>query len=212
MEKKHKIIIAVAVAVILLIGLGVWGYGYWQKSQEAQLGYLQFNDFIKQSNNSEVYYTNQKLGLQFKIPEGWTAGPSVMDSLALFSPDYTDFKETDPTRMFLPKTGCWIGVSAKKTVNDDADYAITKDRLDHQDILSTLNMKNETYDVVSVSGKTMLRRDLIIDSNKNNTGKFLTIEFAENNKYYRFETYLFGQDQEKCSQIFDDFLKTVSLY
>lgn len=210
MDKKLKIIIGV-VLLIVAIGAIFFIYKKWQNAQEEKLGYLQFSDFIKQENNGDIYYQNQESALYFKVPNGWTAYPSQIASMALSSPDFVDFKETDPARAFIPKTGCWIGVSVKNTLSDDADYAITKDRLEHQDILSTLNIKNETYSVFNVGGTAMLKTEFIIDSNKDNMGKNISIEFSEKNKFYLFDTYLFGEDQEKCSQIFDDFLKTVSL-
>jgi len=49
----------------------------------------------------------------------------------------------------------------------------------------------------------MLKREFIIDSNKDNIGKNVSVKFADNNRYYIFETYLFGQESGKCSQIFE---------
>lgn len=210
MDKKLKIIIGVVV-LVLAVAAAFFVFQKWQNAQKSKLGYLQFEDFTKQEDNGEIYYGNQESALYFKVPNSWTAIPSQLASVALNSSDFVDFKETDPARAFIPKTGCWIGLSVKNTLSDDADYAITKDRLEHQDIISTLNTSQDTYKIIFLGNRSALFMNHLSNSNKDNVGNFLSVEFIENNKYYRIDTSLFGKDQEKCSQAFDDFLKTVSL-
>lgn len=210
MKKGLKIIIGV-VGFLVIAGLAFYFWQYLQQKQEENLGYVQFNSFAKQEANGEIYFENKEAGLKFKIPQGWNYYESHIASIALSSPDFIDFKETDSTKSFIPKTGCWIGVSVKNSLSDDADYAITKDRLSHSDLLETINRRDLIYSTVLVDGKNLLKKDYLVDNNKDNIMNFLSVELAQKNKLYSFNTTISGDNKEKCSQIFDEFLTSISI-
>jgi hypothetical protein len=207
MNKKLKIIIGAAVLVIIIV-LAFFFWQNWPQKQEGKLGYVQFDSFVKQETNGQVWYENKDAGIKFMVPDGWNINASQLASIALTSPDFKPFNDK-PSAASIPSTGCWIGVSVKNTVSDDADYAITRDRLSHQDILSSINTSKKTYTVIDVGRVNMLKTSLTIDSNKDNVGSAISLELAQDNKFYSIETNLFGKDQEKCSQLFDEFLATV---
>jgi len=210
MKKVVKIIIGI-IGFLVVAGLVFYFWQYYKQKQEENLGYIQFNGFAKQEVNGEVYFENKEAGLKFKVPQGWNYYESHIASMALSSPDFVDFKETDSTKSFIPKTGCWIGVSVKNSLSDDADYAITKDRLSHSDLLETINTEKDNYSVVIISGEKMLKTNHLSDTNKDNVGNFIYIDMAKKNKFYSIETSIFGDDKEKCSQIFDEFLTSISI-
>jgi len=209
MNKKIKIISSLI--FLLLIGL-LFGI-VWQKNQNSktiQPEYAFFEDFIKQEIDGQIFYKNSKAEIKFKIPFEWTAIKSQIASIALISSDFVDFKETDQIKAFIPKTGCWIGISVKNCQSDDSDYAITKDRLDHQDLISELNRSGDFYEIFNLNGKAMIRREFLIN-NIDNIGKNISLKLAEKNKVYLIETYLFGEKKEECQQFFDEFLNTVEI-
>ena len=207
MNKKLKIIIG-ALALIVITVLTFFFWQNWPQKQEEKLGYVQFDSFVKQDANGQVWYENKDAGIKFMVPAGWSVGASQLASIALTSSDFKPFNDK-PSAASIPANGCWIGVSVKNTVSDDADYATTKDRLSHQDILSSINTSKKTYTAIDVGKTKMLKTVLIIDSNKDNIGSAISLDLAKDNKFYSVETDLFGEDQEKCSQLFDEFLSTV---
>lgn len=207
MNKKIKIIIGLA--LLLIVGL-VFGI-VWKNNQElseAQPEYACFEDFIKQEIDGQIFYENSKAKIKFMVPFQWTAIKSQMASIALVSPDFADFKETNQEKAFIPKAGCWIGISVKNCQIDDSDYAIIKDRLDHQNLISELNRTDDFYAIFNLNGKSMIQREFLI-KNSDNAGKNISLKLAEQNKVYLIETYLFGQNKEECQQAFDEFLNTV---
>lgn len=209
MNKKIKIIIGLA--LLLIVGL-VFGI-VWKNNQElseAQPEYACFEDFIKQEIDGRIFYENSKAKIKFMVPFQWTAIKSQMASIALVSPDFADFKETTQEKAFIPKAGCWIGISVKNCQIDDSDYAIIKDRLDHQNLISELNRADDSYAIFNLNGKSMIRREFLI-KNSDNAGKNISLKLAEQNKVYLIETYLFGQNKKECQQSFDEFLNTVEI-
>ncbi len=207
MNKIVKIIAGV-VLLLVIVGLGFFCWQKWQQKQEESLGYIQFEEFNKQESNEEVYFENIESGLKFKVPVGWTASASQLASIALSSPDFKPFKD-NPSAASVPATGCWIGVSAKKTLIDDFDYAEVKKYLDHPDLLTGMSSEESKYAIVDIGGKKMLQKNLTVNDNKENNGNIIDVEFVQSNKLYFIEADLFGKDKEKCLQIFNDFLTTI---
>ena len=81
---------------------------------------------------------------------------------------------------------------------------------DSQDLINELNRSGDLYAIYNVSGKSMLQRELLVNS-RETINKNISLKLAENNKFYLLETYLFGQDQEKCQSLFNEFLNTVEI-
>ncbi|MDD4414496.1 MAG: hypothetical protein PHR14_08135 [Oscillospiraceae bacterium] len=205
MNKIGKIIIGI-VLLLVVVGLGLFCWQKWQQKQEESLGYVQFNEFAKQELNNEVYFENKESGLRFKVPAGWTPTVSQLASVALISPDFKPFKD-NPSAASVPATGCWIGVSTKKTLQDDSDYSMVRNYLTYQNFI---NREDKKYKIIDLSGKKLLETDYSIN-NEDNIGSVTTIEYVGKNELYSFTSYFFGKDHESCSQSFDDFLKTISI-
>ena len=207
MEKKIKIIIAL-VAAIAVLGLAFCFSQYWLQKQKENLGYVQFESFIKQETGGEVYFENKESGLKFKVPTGWNYSPSQMASMAMSSPDFKAFNDR-PSSASVPAIGCWIGVSVKNSLSDDFDYMEIKKYFDNPELLTQISRDGDNYSIITVGGKNMLQKKLVIDNENGNGGNIVNVEFLKNNKIYLLETDIFGKDQDKCSQIFNDFLNSI---
>ena len=164
---------------------------------------------MKQDANGEVYFENKESGLKFKVPTGWNYSPSQMASIVLTSSDFADFREIDMARSFVPKTGCWIGVKVKKEIADtsyDITYTSTKHKIEGNYLIDT---ESDTYKKTTIGKYNALISNHLSDVNNDNVGNFLSAAVAEKNYIYSIDTSLFGQDKEKCSQIFNDFLNSI---
>jgi hypothetical protein len=201
-------IVKIIVGLVVILGIIGAVYFVFQKREEAKMGYVQFDDFVKQESNGEVYFENKESGLRFKVPQGWNYGPSQLVSVSLTTQDFKDFKETDTSRAFIPQTGCWIGASVVYEGDDSINYNRIKNDIERQNFVNT---EKNNYAIVDINGTKFLKTDHLANDNKDNIGNRVSIELAQKNRVYSFESYLFGRDKEKCLQSFNDFLTTVSI-
>lgn len=205
MNKKLKIIIG-ALALVVITVLTFFFWQNWPQKQEEKLGYVQFDSFVKQDANGQVWYENKDAGIKFMVPAGWSAGASQLASIALTSPDFKPFSDK-PSAASIPTTGCWIGVSVKNSLSSDFDYSQVQKYINNPELLASVNSGEDNYSIVNIGNKKSLKKTLVVNSN--NIGSIVNLELAQQNKLYSVETDLFGKDQEKCSQLFDEFLSTV---
>lgn len=206
MNKIVKIIIGLIV-ILAIIGTI---YFVLQKREEAKMGYVQFEDFIKQESNGEIYFENKESGLKFKVPTGWNYLATSWSTVSLKSSDFQPYLN-DQARAPIESVGCWIDViikNEKENSSYDINYSRIKNDIERQNFVNT---EKKTYAVIDVNGTKFLRTDILIDENKDNIGDNILVEFVQKNVVYSFAGYFFGRDKENCSQSFNDFLTTVSI-
>jgi hypothetical protein len=206
MNKKYIIIMG----SILVLALLAVGWIFIIKKQEAGMGPVSFDSFKKTDLDGKTIMENKKIGLSFEVPEGWIIRNDGVASVSIISPDFTasDNKQLSAS---IPQKGCWIGVTARierENSSYDVYYSSIKSLIDNADTRNSLTNDIRQYDIADISGAKALKS--IIKNNIDNLGSVVSIQLPLNNKVYFFETDLFGQDQEKCSQEFDNFLKRVS--
>ena len=176
------------------------------------MGPVSFDSFKKTELNGKTIMENKKVGLSFEVPAGWQAGnPLDWVSLSIYSSDFKAFNGKDYP---IPSNGCWIDISAsneKEGSDYDVNYSSLKSKIANIKNLTDLDGDKEKYELVYIDGNQGIKDDLFIDNNKDNQGNYITVKVPLNSIVYSFETHLFGQDKNKCSQEFNNFLKTVSI-
>lgn len=171
------------------------------------MGPVSFENVEEQEVDGKIYIENKEVGLIFSVPDGWETEKSDI-GLSMRSSDFISVEEA----FFIPKSGCRIDivVERQKEGSDyDMQYTNLKQLINDKDMLASRNTDKEKCEIVDMSGLMGARDDLSIDSNVNNLGNRIYVAIPYNNVIYRFETYIFGQDKEKCLQDFDNFLTTV---
>lgn len=206
MNKKSKIIIT----IVLVLALIAAGFFYYNKIQEGKMGPVSFESFKKIESDGKVFMENKDIGLKFMVPEGWEIENTDMASVSIYSLDFVPFQEPS----FIPKKGCWIDVDPKIQIQGskyDLQYTYYRQIIDDEKTLSTINKNdNEKYEIVDLDGLKSVKESNF-NNKGDNTGVFISLTTPYEDVVYRFDTYIFGQDKEKCIQDFDNFLKTISI-
>jgi hypothetical protein len=208
MNKKYLIIIG----SIIILALFAVGWVSIIKKQESEMGPVSFESFKKTELNGKTIMENKKVGLSFEVPEGWQDSNLLnWVSLSIYSPDFKAFNDKNYP---IPSSGCWIDVSVsneKEGSDYDMNYSSLKNQIANIKNLTDSNSDKEKYELVYIDNKQGIKDDLFIGDNKNNQGDYITVKVPINSIVYSFETHLFGQDKIRCSQEFDNFLKTISI-
>jgi len=85
-----------------------------------------------------------------------------------------------------------------------------KNLINSPEYLESNNTEKETYEIIEVNGLKAVKNIYKID-NENNEDVFIQIPFGKN-RAYSFNTYLVGQDKERCLEEFNSFISSVSIY
>jgi len=204
MNKKHKI----TIAVVLILVLAITAYLWYEKVQENRMGPVSFESFQRIEADGNVFMENKDIGLKFMVPSGWEVLSTDIASISMHSSDFIPFQ--DPS--FIPKTGCWIDVTPKIQIEGseyDLQYTYYRQLIDDKESLDFINQKDGNYEIIDLNGFKFVKETDV--NNGNNQGKLIVLTTPYNNVVYRFNTYIFGQDQEKCTLAFNNFLSTISI-
>ncbi|MFA5013412.1 MAG: hypothetical protein WC520_02490 [Candidatus Paceibacterota bacterium] len=208
MNKIVKIIIGL---IVILAIIGVI-YFVFQKREEGKMGYVQFEDFVKQESNGEIYFENKEAGLRFKVPQGWNYRPSQLASVSLATQDFKPFRDNSSAAS-IPQVGCWIGVNLKREKENspyDLQYTVLKRMISDGEYLNMSNKDGNIYEVIDFNNYRAIKETMAINDLEN-PGNYIFVKIPIKNIIYSFEADLFGRDKEKCLQSFNDFLTTVSI-
>jgi hypothetical protein len=175
--------------------------------QEDRMGPVSFESFKKTETDGKVFMENKDIGLKFMVPEGWEVISTDIASISMYSPDFVPFQ--DPS--FIPKNGCWIDITPKIQIEGsdyDLQYTYYRQIIDDEEVLAAMNRENEKCEIINLDGLKSVK-DIYLKNEGENQGSFISLTTPYNNVVYRFDTYIFGQNKEKCLQDFDNFLTTV---
>jgi hypothetical protein len=205
MNKTCKIIIA----VIFILALIVAGFLYYNKTQEDKMGSVSFESFKRIETDGKVFMENKDIGLKFMVPEGWEVQNLTWSAISVASQDFEPFTDPSP----LPKKGCLINIDPEIQVQGsdyDLQYTDLKQRIDSGSCSMFGNSEKEKCEIVDFSGLKGIR-DRYSENKIENPGFFTDLSVPYNNVIYRFESYVFGEDQDRCLQEFNNFLSSVSI-
>ena len=211
MNKSLKTFLIVLCAIVLVSFL-IFKVIEYKNEKENELNYLTIEDFTKTEVDGKTILENKDIGLRFTVPQGWETGSSYWSNISLVSPDFEPLRN-DPTAAPLPQKGCWIDVVFVAKVGDGiyrVDYDFLKNLINSPEYLESNNTEKETYEIIEVNGLKAVKNIYKID-NENNEDVFIQIPFGKN-RAYSFNTYLVGQDKERCLEEFNSFISSVSIY
>lgn len=201
MKRVYKFII-----VVIFLALAIVSYVLYNRWIESKMGSVSFENVTEEEVNGVKYIENKDVGLRFVVPEGWTVLKSE-EGLVMHSANFTPLSEGS---FFIPKTGCWIEVYAKREKEGsdyDIEYSLIKEKIIDGSYCSSQEGGSYECEVVKISGFDWLREDNI--KNEGNIGSFVNLRLPYNNKIFQIASYFFGEDKKKCSQDFNDFLTTI---
>jgi hypothetical protein len=202
MNKKLKIFLA-ALFVIALMSFLIFKVVEYKNEKEDELNYLYIEDFTKTEVDGKTVLENKDIGLKFTVPQGWETGSAYWSNLSLVSPDFEPLRN-DPTAAPFPQKGCWIDLIFSIDSNNGISYEFIDNLINIGGYLESYNEEGDHYEIVEVDGLKAIK--------DTGGGDYILIRVPfRRNGIISFETYLRGQDKEKCIEEFNSLINTVSI-
>ena len=206
MENVRKIIFFVVVlAVIVGAGFFLWN----MYNGDADLGIVFLEDFEITESNQNKIISHKSSGFKMTIPADWEIGRNINGIYVASS----NMKINPVVGQFgppFPESGCVVEISIIEK-DDSTDYY--SDYQYFNDIIDLCREDIEEgcgYSVVMIDNEESLEKVEVVENDKL-TGNYIEINIPKNNNVYTFETYLSGEDQEKCQEEFDKILGNVEI-
>jgi hypothetical protein len=191
--KKRRLVIWIIILFLVLVSIFyfLWNYKTPEDKWE-DMEYARPEDYVIEGNMVK----NPKYGLSFEIPEGWRVEKNYNDFIAFYSPDAEG--------TFIMKKGCQI-ISEIREIKTDIETIEKRSRKMHEGWDSI-----DEYGRVKISGYEALRNItgtaqqhyIIID---------IPIQKGLKGIFYTFGVASNVNDKEKCSQVFENFLKSITI-
>ena len=208
MSKKIKIIISVIIIFLIFLVGGI--FYWWQWRKETEVGFIWANKFTERNLDGEKIIEDKKSGLSVRIPKEWKKIEGVGGlSIIFLSPDFELHPKMGPYSPPVPQRGCSIEMSVKKEIpfsDYDIEYSYLQKEIDR--CLKSTECEDE---VIEVNGHKGSKHIFYPEDQSTFTGNSISIKVPSNDWVYTFNTYLFSQDREKCTQEFDKFLENILL-
>jgi len=208
---KNKKNIILLVVLILIIAVG--GIFWRLKSQREEEFFVKFeppeNYVIKETPEGKIV-ENQKIGLNFKVPEDWNlektdkitwSGGINEYGIRIFTSDFKIHPRSP--WILIPFEGCLINIYTF--------YNRAKADFIREDIKSVQAIRDEKKEVIEInnhSGMKYIYGDFDALSTNSYAFVMLNIEIPINDRIYALETYISAKNKERCLQEFDKFLET----
>jgi len=196
--QRKKILVPLVLGLVLISA----GFFYFDWKKEKEVGLILTNNFIEKEKEDVKTIENESIGLKVQILKDWEVIDNI-DSFLFISPDF----EMHPRGMYevpIPHKGCVIKMAVKKEIADssyDIEYSALKEQINY----CTISEKECGYQLVWISGYKAIK-DVYSVKGELFSGDRVSIKAAENEKIYKFETYLFSPEADYCAQAFNDFL------
>ncbi len=195
---KKKIIVLTVIVLLLLIG----GVFCWQKSQREIKGSPE--DYAVIETAEGKFVINEKAGLTVKVPEGWIEEKIEFKegSVVFYSPDIESVREDKKLTPSFKK-GCTIGIAVgyQKTSFEEIRKKI-------ESAHESLIIKSDEFEIINIDGIAALKNSFESVDLGYSTDVFMMLK---ENIVGRVALVAALQDIERCTQEFNQFLKSVSI-
>jgi hypothetical protein len=206
MNKKIKIILSVLL-IIAILAFIIFKVIEFKKEKEENLNFIAIQDFIERKMDGKTILENQDIGLSFVLPQGWEFVTTSWANVSMRTFDFEPFMG-DVTRSPMADKGCWIDFNFSINTMDGLDYKYVYNLANIDGYAEDANTEKSIYERIKVNNLKAIKHIYAL----NDQGESISIQIPfEKNKVYSFETYLVGQDKEKCLEEFNSFLNSVSI-
>ncbi|MDD5013128.1 MAG: hypothetical protein PHD93_01875 [Candidatus Pacebacteria bacterium] len=207
MNKKIKIILSILL-IIAILAFIVFKVVEYKKEKEENLNFITIQDFIERKMDGKTILENQDIGLSFVLPQGWEFINTSWANVSMRTFDFEPFMG-DVSRSPMADKGCWIDFNFSINSMHGFDYDLAYNLANTDGFAEGQSTEKDKYERVEINNIKMVKSTLILD---NNEGEVISVQIPfEKNKVYNFDTYLIGQDKEKCLEEFNSFLNSVSI-
>ena len=207
MNKKIKIILSVLL-IIAILAFIVFKVIEFKKEKEENLNFIAIQDFIERKMDGKTILENKDIGLSFVLPQGWEFVTTSWANVSMRTFDFEPFMG-DVTRSPMADKGCWIDFNFSTNSTKGLDYETLKNVLTLEGFLDAYNEEGNNAEIIDINNVKAIKEFKTIGENAVN---FISVKIPlDKNRVYSFDTYLIGQDKEKCLEEFNSFLNSVSI-
>ena len=143
---------------------------------------------------------NSNVGLKFKVPEGWTAEKEEVQAdewvINVLSPDIK-FGEDG-----MLSEGCGLSAWVEQ---DETTANLVRNRINDPDEYS--NEISGAYEAISVDNKNALKMTL----SREGWGSIISVEVPLEDRIIIFDTLFRPNTEQRCSEVFNQFLEQVEI-
>ena len=207
--KNTKKILFYIILVIILVAMGWYLWNLYNGDVEvSNLDYVPFADFEIASGNNGKVISHKSSGFSMTVPGDWEEGYDYY-GISFVSLDYVVDVNAKAFASPFPETGCIVSLSIIQSDTPDyADYYNTN--LDIKACSQDNAEYCEGYIIGKLSGHDTVERLDVMDNDKI-SGKYLEIKTPFNNNTYTLETYLSGEDADRCENDLRKILESVKI-
>jgi len=207
MNKKVKIILSVFL-IILITGIIIFKVIEFKKDQEENLNFINISNFVERKMDEKTILENQDIGLSFVLPQGWEFVNTSWANVSMRSSDFEPLMG-DIQRSPMADKGCWIDFNFSTNNTKGLDYELLNNIINLDGFLNAYKEEENQAEIIDFNGLKVVKEIKTIGDNK---GEYISIKVPFNkNRVYSFETYLIGQDKEKCLETYNSFIGSVSI-
>ena len=186
--------------VILLVIVG-WFFlltiDFIEEDDSDPVSWSQKEDYVIEETLEGIFVKNEKAGLSFKVPDGWEVEDTSSNQLLLlFLEKGSDY---DPQEGFLKK-GCKFQLGIE--FNKEEFERISKLISSYQDNLDSRK------ELITISSHQSLKTIIFEDYNQ---GSISEIETPIGKMIYHFRFFSPTDEENKCSEKFNEFLNNISI-
>jgi len=195
-SRRNKLIFSIIILTILLSG----GFFLWENKEIKGSP----DDYIIKENAHGNFVYNKKAGLTVKIPEDWMIKKMGINdgleegAIVLSSPN----TEKELQKALPLEKGCLVFL---KTLYEKIDLAEIK--MEAMYTHSTWILESQEFEETTINSYQALKSTF----NTLATGPGMGFYIPQNNKVYWINLFWAVNQKEECVQIFDNFLKTISI-
>lgn len=207
MNKKVKIILSVLL-IVLIVGIIIFKVIEFKKEQEENLNFINISNFVERKMDGKTILENQEIGLSFVLPQGWEFVNTNWANVSMRSFDFEPMGG-DVQRSPMADKGCWIDFNFSINSMHGFDYDLVYNLANIDGFAERQSTETDKYERIEINGLKAVKSIFTLDDNRGETVS-IQIPFSKN-KVYNFDTYLTGQDKEKCLETFNSFVSSVSI-
>jgi hypothetical protein len=207
MNKKVKIILSVLL-IVLITGIIIFKVIEFKKEKEDNLNFINISNFVERKMDGKTILENQEIGLSFVLPQGWEFVNTSWANVSMRSFDFEPIGG-DVQRSPMADKGCWIDFNFSINSMHGLDYELVYNLANTEGFAEGQSTETDKYERVEVNSLKAIKSTFVLDNEK---GEIVSIQIPSGkNKVYNFDTYLIGQDKEKCLETFNSFVNSVSI-
>ncbi|MFH1582634.1 MAG: hypothetical protein ABIA08_02655 [bacterium] len=196
LSKRTKVIFIVVVLLILLAG----GFFYYWQNREIKGSP---DDYVITETEQGKIVENEKAGFSVEVPKGWTPEKmKVEEGVISINSQDAEFEKKDNQIVLPLQKGCVINI---EIIYRELTIDQLKDEVKYTHFL--MGKIFDEFEEIDIDDFLALKNNF----NTESSGETLAIYIPKENKIYSFFLFWGPNNEEFCTQAFNEFLEKISI-